>query len=67
MRCPFNNAECNNECALFIAPNDLNESVRTRLTTIGVFDKEKGLCSLKGLALSGSRFMYEKTSTFSRG
>ncbi len=66
-KCPFNNNECNAECALFIAPDDLNELVCARLNSIGVYDKENGLCSLKSLALSGSRFMFERTSSVNRG
>lgn len=66
-KCPFNHDECTRECALFIAPEDLNELVSARLTSIGVFDKENGLCSLKGIALSSSRFMFEKTTSLGRG
>ncbi len=66
-KCPFNNEECSKDCALFIAPEDLNELVSARLTSIGVYDKEKGLCSLKGIALSSSRFMFERTSSLGRG
>lgn len=66
-KCPFNNDECSKDCALFIAPEDLNELVSARLTSIGVYDKEKGLCSLKGIALSSSRFMFERTSSLGRG
>lgn len=66
-KCPFNNSECSKECALFIAPDDINEHVRARLTSIGVYDKEKGLCSLKGIALSSARFMFERTSSLGRG
>ncbi|MBQ2871798.1 hypothetical protein IJE86_08855 [bacterium] len=62
-KCPFNHEECSSECALFIAPEDINEHVSARLTSIGVFDKENGLCSLKGLALASSRQIFEKTST----
>ena len=63
-KCPFNNnEECNSQCALFIAPEDMNEHVSARLNSIGVYDKNNGLCSLKGIALSTSRFMFEKTST----
>lgn len=66
-KCPFNNTECTTECALFIAPDDLNELVSARLTSIGVFDKQNGVCALKSIALSGSRFMFERTSSVSRG
>ena len=61
-KCPFNNNECTSECALFIAPRDLNEIVANRLTSIGVFDRQNGMCSLKNLALGESRFIFEKSS-----
>ena len=62
-KCPFNQTECSEECALFISPESMNEHMSARLNSIGVYDKENGLCSLKGIALSASRFMFEKTST----
>ena len=62
-KCPFNRDECNSDCALFIAPEDMNEHMSARLNSIGVYDRENGLCALKGIALSASRFMFEKTST----
>ena len=62
--CPFSQGkDCNNECSLFIDPNDLNEFVSARLCSIGVFDKKNGACSLKLLALSQSRMIFENTST----
>lgn len=62
-KCPFNHDECTKDCALFIAPEDLNELVSARLNSIGVYDKENGLCSLKNLALASSRHIFEKTAT----
>ena len=62
--CPFtSNKECNSECPLFIAPNDLNEFVTARLCSIGVLDKVNGCCSLKMLALSQGRMIFENTNT----
>ena len=62
--CPFtNDRTCNSEFPLFIAPEDLNEFVVARLTSIGVFDKTKGCCSLKLLALSQGRAIFENTNT----
>ena len=62
--CPFsNNKECNNECPLFVSPEDLNEFVSARLCSIGVLDKKNGNCSLKMLALSQSRMIFENTKT----
>ena len=60
-KCPFNFDICNPECALFIAPTDLNEFVTNRLTSIGVFDREKGMCAFKTHALAKSREIFEKS------
>ncbi len=58
--CPFNSTqECNNECALFIAPEDLNEVVRNKLASLGLFDREQGICSYKHMALCMGRKIYE--------
>lgn len=62
--CPFSSErECNKECPLFIAPEDLNEFVTARLGSIGVLDKSNGCCSLRMLALSQSRMVFENTKT----
>ena len=63
MTCPFSKKECNSTCPLHIAPADLNEFVLARLSSIGVMDKAKGACSLRVLALSQSRVVFEKTNT----
>ena len=60
-KCPFNFDICNPECALYIAPDDLNEFVCNRLTSIGVFDREKGMCAFKTQALAKSREIFEKS------
>lgn len=60
-KCPFNFDECSSECALFIHPMDLNDMVAARLTSIGVFDKENGMCSFKNQALAKSREIFEKS------
>lgn len=62
-KCPFGNCQCTSECALFIAPDDLNELVVARLSSIGVLDKKKGICSLKSIALAGGRYIFENTTT----
>ena len=62
--CPFNSQKfCNSECPLFVAPDELNEFVSARLCSIGVLDKKNGNCSLKVLALSQSRMIFENTNT----
>jgi len=61
--CPFNHGVCTNSCALFIDASDLNELLAARLSSLGVLDKENGMCSLKSLAMSGGRYIFENTST----
>ena len=62
--CPFSTEkECNSECPLHISPKDLNEFVTARLSSIGVIDRKEGECSLKMLALSQSRIVFENTKT----
>jgi len=61
--CPFNKEICTNDCALFIDVNDLNELLAARLASLGVLDKENGICSLKTIAMSSGRFIFENTST----
>ena len=60
-KCPFNFDICTPECALFIAPEDINEFVSNRLASIGVFDRENGTCSFKHKALAKSREVFEKS------
>ena len=62
--CPFSaNKPCNNECPLFVSPEDINEFMAARLSSIGVLDRQNGYCSLKMLALSQSRMIFENTNT----
>ena len=64
MTCPFSNdRKCDNNCPLFISPEDLNEFVVARLSSIGIIDRTKGACSLRVLALSQSRAIFENTKT----
>ena len=63
-KCPFTQGDCTSECSLFIAIDDLNELVSARLSSLGVVDKNNsGSCSLKMLAMSGGRYIFENTST----
>ena len=64
MTCPFSQEkECNSECPLFISPEDLNEFVVARLSSIGILNRDKGACSMRVLALSQSRLIFEKTNS----
>ena len=60
--CPFKQDKCSPECMLYIAPDELNENVRTRLRSIGVISGG-GDCALKNIALAKIRSMYENTSS----
>ncbi|MDD3435598.1 MAG: hypothetical protein PHC64_00440 [Candidatus Gastranaerophilales bacterium] len=60
--CPFNHGECTNDCALFVNIGDLNELLAARLASLGVLDKN-GMCSLKVIAMSAGRYIFENTST----
>jgi len=61
--CPFNSGECTCQCALFIDASDLNELLAARLASLGVLDKDNGVCSLKTIAMSAGRYIFENTST----
>lgn len=62
--CPFgSDRACDNTCPLFISPEELNEFVTAKLSSIGVLDRNFGECSLKMIALSQSRMVFEKTNT----
>ena len=62
--CPFaSERECNSSCPLFVSAEDLNEFVLARLSSIGVIDRKNGSCSLKMLALSQGRMIFENTNT----
>lgn len=63
--CPFKNAPCDTQCALFIKSDELNEMVANRLKSIGVIEIENGgVCSLKNMALAQSRYIFENTKVF---
>ena len=62
--CPFSEKKvCDSSCPLFISPDELNEFVAARLSSIGIINKTDGECSLKMLALSQSRVVFENTKT----
>lgn len=62
-KCPFNHDICTCECALFIDTADLNELLAARLASLGILDKDNGICSLKTIAMSTGRYIFENTST----
>lgn len=41
--CPFSeNKVCNDECPLYISPDDLNEFVTARLSSLGIISRAEG-------------------------
>jgi len=62
--CPFSNKECSSECAMYIHPDELNETVRNKLASLGVMERNRGICSLKNLALCADRRLFEETSGY---
>ncbi|HNW25284.1 MAG TPA: hypothetical protein PKI94_00670 [Candidatus Gastranaerophilaceae bacterium] len=62
-KCPFNSGDCTKECSLFIDTDDLNELLAARLASLGILDKENGICAIKTIAMSTGRFIFENTST----
>jgi len=59
--CPFNQSECSAECALFISPEEMNETVRNKLASIGIMGREQGQCAFKNIALCSSRYIFENS------
>lgn len=64
--CPFNSQECNSSCALYVDPSELNEVVKNKLASVGVINREKGLCSLKNISMCLNRQVFEQLSSYSR-
>ena len=62
-KCPFNNNICNSDCALYINPEYLNELLVSRLSSLGVLNRDSGVCSLKTIAMSNARTIFERTTT----
>jgi len=62
-KCPFNQSQCTKECALYIDPSDLNEVVRNKLASLGVIERDKGICAFKNMSLCMSRYIFENNST----
>ena len=61
-KCPFKYDKCNEECALFIDPQTLNEFVVSKLASIGILDRKEGFCSLKVIGLANLRYIFENTT-----
>jgi hypothetical protein len=62
--CPFKNEKiCDQSCALYVLPEELNESFRNKLKSIGVLS-DHGMCSFKNISLVESRKIFETSGRF---
>ena len=61
--CPFKKEICDDSCALYISPDELNEMVLNRLSSLGILNRTTGICSFKTSALSMNRYIFENTIT----
>lgn len=62
--CPFKSgAICDSSCALYIDPEELNETFRNKLKSINVLS-DNGMCSIKNIALNESRKIFETSGRF---
>jgi len=62
--CPFKDERvCNSSCALYIEPEELNETFRNKLKSINVLS-DNGMCALKNIALSESRKIFETSGRY---
>ncbi|OGH99424.1 MAG: hypothetical protein A2104_02430 [Candidatus Melainabacteria bacterium GWF2_32_7] len=65
-KCPFSKEECNSTCSLYIKTEDLNETVKNKLASIGVVNRNTGICALKNMALCMSRRIFENTAGYQK-
>lgn len=59
-KCPLKHENCTNECALFVDPEEMSETMRNKLASVGVISREEGFCSFKVIAMSQSRSIFEQ-------
>ena len=66
--CPMNgnNNYCDNNCALYISPSELNELVMNRLASLGLLNRNEGICTYKHIALCMGRNIFENSQARAR-
>lgn len=64
IKCPFNKENCSSDCGLYIKSEDLNETVKNKLASLGIIDRKKGICSFKNMSLCMSRYIFESASGY---
>ena len=59
--CPMNdnNNICDENCALYIQPGELNELVMNRLASLGLLNRTEGICAYKHMALCMGRNIFD--------
>lgn len=62
-KCPFNRDNCDDECSLFVRPDEMSETVRNKLASIGIISREEGFCSFKIIAMAQGRYIFEQSLT----
>jgi len=61
--CPMNKKTiCSENCALYIAPTELNEVVMNKLASLGLLQRDEGICAYKHMALCMGRNIFEKNA-----
>lgn len=65
-KCPMNNQNsvCDDTCALYISPNELNETVMNKLASLGLLRRDEGICAYKHMALCMGRNIFEKNARY---
>ena len=53
-------------CALYISPNELNELVMNRLASLGLLNRNEGICTYKHIALCMGRNIFENSQARGR-
>ena len=64
--CPFKNTDCTSACALYISPDELNEVVKNKLASVGVINRDSGMCALKNASMCLNRQVFEQLSSYLR-
>jgi hypothetical protein len=62
-KCPFKHEDCTCECSLYIDPEEMSETMRNKLASIGIMSREEGYCSFKVMAMSQSRSVFERSTS----
>jgi hypothetical protein len=65
-KCPFSEKDCDSSCGLYVDPEELNETVKNKLASVGVISRNTGICAFKNISLCMSRNLFENSSGYSK-